>query len=65
MTESPPGGVPWVTLTLLAVLVNTPLAHGTLTAADPGCVVVVVTLLADAALVVVVLLRRYVAPSED
>ena len=49
----------------MAVLVNTPLVHGTLTGADPGRVVVLATLFADAALVAVVLLRRFAAPPED
>jgi len=65
MTDSRPAPVPWVALTLVAVLVNTPLVHGTLTGADPGRVVVLATLFADAALVAVVLLRRFAAPPED
>lgn len=65
MTGSRPGAVPWLSLVLLAVLVNTPLVHGTLTGADPGRVVVLVTLVADAALAAAVVLRRYAAPPED
>ena len=65
MAESRPGTVPWFALTLLALLVNTPLVHGTLSGADPGRVVVLVTMIADAVLVVVVLLRRYAATPED
>lgn len=65
MTDPRTGTVPWFALTLLAVLVNTPLVHGTLTGADPGRVVLLVTLLADAALVTVVLLRGHAPRPED
>ena len=65
MTEPRRQTVPWVSLALVAVLVNTPLVHGTLTGAEPGPLVFWVTLTADLALLAVVLLRRYAPPPED
>jgi len=62
MAEPRRGTVPWFAMAVVAVLVNTPLVHGTLTGADPGALVLLVTLVADVALVSVVVLRRYAAP---
>jgi hypothetical protein len=57
--------LPWFALAALAVIVNLPLVHGTLTGARPGVLLVVITLVADAALVVAVTLRRFAPPPED
>ena len=57
--------LPWFALALLAVIVNLPLVHSTLTGARPGVLLVVITLLADAAIVAAVTLRRFAAPPED
>ena len=57
--------LPWFALAVLAVIVNLPLVHGTLTGARPGVLLVVVTLVADAALVAVVTLRRFAPPPEE
>lgn len=63
--DQPRATLPWFALTALAVIVNLPLVHGTLTGARPGVLLVVVTLVADAALVAVVTLRRFAPPPED